>query len=783
MKHVITQFAFFTILAMSLSLNSCRNAAHGPADADAYASAIEKLTDAIEYEMAHKELPALSIVLVDDQQTIWAQSFGMEDPAKGKPADLETVYRIGSVSKLFTDIGVMQLVEAGELDLDAPVQNYLPDFKPDNPYNKAITLRQLMSHRAGLVREPKIGHYFFHLGTNLANTVQSLNDAPLIYEPETRVKYSNAGIAVVGYVLEKLKDQPFALYLQQHVISPMGLQNSAFDATPAVRAHLAVGEMWSYDGRKFPAPTFELGMSPAGSMYASITDLGRFLSVLFNGGAGKYGRILEKSTLEKMWEPQFESGNGRNYGLGFALDEQGGTRRVGHGGAIYGFATQLYALPEEKLGAATVITADGANTVSTRLTDYALQLMLAVRKGEALPDYPKSTGLSEPDLAKYEGHYRSGDESLVLEKRGEQLFALTQGIEAHVQMQDGRLVLDDRFTFQEGPRPEADGKLLWQGKTFERYVPEKPAACPEKYRGLIGEYGWDHNVLFIYEDRGQLHALIEWFFKYPLTEIDENTFAFPEESLYHGEQLKFARDASGVAEMVEIPFSAMFLRRQNIDAAETFQIKPLQPAAELREIALNSTPPAEPAPASQPDLVELTDLDPSIKLDIRYASTNNFMGAKFYSQARAFLQRPAAEALVRANEQLSEQGYGLLIHDAYRPWYVTKMFWDATPDDKKIFVADPSKGSRHNRGCAVDLTLYDRQNGKVITMLAGYDEMTERSYPYYVGGTSLERWHRELLRKAMEAQGFTVYDFEWWHFDYQSWRDYPILNKRFEELD
>jgi len=123
-----------------------------------------------------------------------------------------------------------------------------------------------------------------------------------------------------------------------------------------------------------------------------------------------------------------------------------------------------------------------------------------------------------------------------------------------------------------------------------------------------------------------------------------------------------------------------------------------------------------------------------------------------------------------------------LIHDAYRPWYVTKMFWEGTPDDKKIFVADPSQGSRHNRGAAVDLTLYDRKTGRPIEMVGGYDEMSERSFPDYPGGTSLQRWHREVLRRAMERQGFHVYDFEWWHFDYGDWRSYPIGNATFEQL-
>jgi D-alanyl-D-alanine dipeptidase len=184
-----------------------------------------------------------------------------------------------------------------------------------------------------------------------------------------------------------------------------------------------------------------------------------------------------------------------------------------------------------------------------------------------------------------------------------------------------------------------------------------------------------------------------------------------------------------------------------------------------------------------PDLKELTKLDPSIALDVRYATTNNFMGSVFYEAPRAFLQRPAAEALVRVHERLKERGMGLLIHDAYRPWHVTKMFWDATPENLKDFVADPSKGSRHNRGCAVDLTLCDLATGEPLQMVAGYDEFSARAFPEYPGGTSLQRWRRTLLRRSMEAEGFSVYEFEWWHFDYQDWKRYPILNVPFERLD
>lgn len=219
----------------------------------------------------------------------------------------------------------------------------------------------------------------------------------------------------------------------------------------------------------------------------------------------------------------------------------------------------------------------------------------------------------------------------------------------------------------------------------------------------------------------------------------------------------------------------------NDASRQSFHIHPLQPVGELRREALAATPPAETG-KKKPDLVEVTKLDPTIKLDIRYASRNNFMATPFYTQARAFLQRPVAEALVAANQDLRKLGYGILIHDAYRPWYVTKMFWDATPDDKKKFVADPSKGSNHNRGCAADVSLYDLKTGHEVAMPSGYDEMSERAYPNYQGGSAAERNRRDMLATVMQSHHFTVYEFEWWHFDYQDCASWPIGNTRFEDL-
>lgn len=750
-----------------------------------FSATIAMLEKFIAREMADKELPAVSIALVDDQKLIWSKGFGYADPAKKIPATAETVYRVGSVSKLFTDIAVMQLVEKGTLDLDAPIRRYLPNFRPKNPFGKAITLRQLMSHRSGLVREPPVGNYFDPTEPSLAQTVTSLNRTALVYPPETRTKYSNAGIATVGYVLEHTKTRPYASYLKSAVLDPLGMTHSGMEPTAAIRKDLAKAYMWTIDGRTFEAPTFQLGMAPAGSLYTTVNDLGRFLSALFNGGQGEKAGVLKAETLEQMWTPQYaKAGEKTGYGIGFGIGELNGHRKIGHGGAIYGFATQLSALPDDKLGVVVVTTKDAANSVTSRIADTALAGMLAEREGKPI-SAPISTTVVDPAFAReVAGRYISGAKGFDLTESSGRLSALSidGGFPVELRAIGDELIIDGKLAF--GNRIKTgDGKINIGGENFAKVELPKPKPADSNLKGLVGEYGWDHDVLYVFEKDGKLWALIEWFEFDPLEQVSKNVFKFPDHGLYDGEQLVFTRDAKGRGTQV-VAANVRFKRRQvgPEDGAAQLRITPVRPVKQLIAEALNAQPPAEKGSFRKAELTELTKLDPTIRLDIRYATTNNFLGSVFYSQPRAFLQRPAAEALIRAHQKLKEKGYGLLIHDAYRPWYVTKVFWDATPQDKKIFVADPSQGSRHNRGAAVDLTLYDLKTGSPVEMVGTYDELTDRSYPDYPGGTSLQRWHRRLLRDAMEAEGFTVYDAEWWHFDFKDWRSYGIGNERFENI-
>jgi CubicO group peptidase (beta-lactamase class C family)/D-alanyl-D-alanine dipeptidase len=775
-----------------------------PAPRRDYATVADQLEHLIDREMRVQGLPVLSIALVDDQEVVWARGFGIVDSAGRTLAGPSTVYRVGSVSKLFTDVAIMQLVERGKVDLDAPVTRYLPDFHPHNPYERPITLRQLMSHRAGLVREPPVGSYFDSTSPPLAATIASLNRTTLVYPPETHTKYSNAAIATVGYVLERVSGEPFAQALSKAVLEPLGMTMSSFEPTPALTRDVAPAAMWTLDGRMFAAPTFPLGIAPAGSMYTTVTDLGRFVSALFAGGKAANGQLLKPETIAQMWTPQFaRPGEESGYGIGFRIGNFEGHRSVGHDGAIYGFATTLQALPDEKLGVIVVTTRDGANAAVDRIGEVALHAMLGVRGGRAtgvaiagsVAAAADTTSAVSPRRARLlVGRYApSGNPSREIEvtHRGTGLAVMpaTGGGVPELRARGDTLLVDDRV-FGTGSRflPNADSATwLRTGDalrdTLVRIDRGMPNAAPQRWAGVIGEYGPDYDILYLYERDGRLWALIEWFFPYPLTEIARDTFAFPPDGLYDGERIVFTRDRSGRA--TEARAAGVRFARRNIEpkpGTNQLRITPLRPVAELRTEALGATPPAENGEFRETDLEELVKLDPTIKLEIRYATSNNFLGTQIYDEPRAFMQRPAAEALVRANHALKSLGYGLLIHDAYRPWYVTKIFWDATPAAKKWLVANPAEGSKHNRGSAVDLTLYDLKTGKPVEMVSTYDESTERAYAEYPGGTSLQRWYRELLRQAMEAQGFTVNPQEWWHFDHQDWRSYRIGNVPFSKI-
>ncbi|QPM69559.1 M15 family metallopeptidase [Atribacter laminatus] len=330
---------------------------------------------------------------------------------------------------------------------------------------------------------------------------------------------------------------------------------------------------------------------------------------------------------------------------------------------------------------------------------------------------------------------------------------------------------------------------------------EPPPAEPSHWTGLIGTYSLspqDGNTFYLRENQGRLEILFplvetqrkteslvfqeKTYEIVPLKEIESDIFQLPPVNELGVRKFRIIRDQDGFAITINAGKKEYQRQFYGPEKGKVFKIQSVKSLEELRSEALKTNPPIEKGEFLKVDLVELIKLDKNLKLDIRYATENNFMGIPLYSQPRAFLQRPVAEALVKAHKKLRAIGYGLIVFDAYRPWYVTKMFWDATPISLRNFVADPKAGSRHNRGGAVDVGLYDIESKEPIFFGGDFDEFSERSFVTYPGGTSRQRWFREILRQALEAEGFEVYEDEWWHFDYKDSNKYPIINILFEDI-
>ena len=301
-----------------------------------------------------------------------------------------------------------------------------------------------------------------------------------------------------------------------------------------------------------------------------------------------------------------------------------------------------------------------------------------------------------------------------------------------------------------------------------------PSPCPPDWLGLLGIYGSGDSVLMILERDGALEGMVKGGRFYALEVLGPDKFRFPNVGRLAASNVAFTRAASGKA--VALRLDEALLPRDPTSDGVVPRVKLARPVEELVREARAASPPNEPAPPLPSDLVEVTVLDPTIRVDLRYASDENVVGEELLKTSRAFLQRPAAEALVRAHRALAQQGYGLVVRDAFHPWWVTKLVWDATPPEVRRFLGDPADGSGYNRGTTVDVGLFRLADRRVLDLPSRYGEMSLRSYLDFPGGTSEQRWYRDLLLEVMEAAGLSSLASQWWRYDLPEGRKYPILN-------
>lgn len=376
-----------------------------------YAAVTAHLEALIGHEMRSQDVTGLSIAIVEDQRIVWARGFGWADREAGVPATPATVYRMGSISKLFTATAAMQLAGAGRLDIDAPIQQALPGFAIRSRYPAAaITPRLLMTHHAGLPRDVLRGMWGREVGDFRAITA-TLGDTDLAYPPGAVLAYSNLGFSVLGAAVAQRAGQPFADHLRTSLLEPLGMHGASFSSAPppATRA---------YDKGK-PADEPALRDLPAGGLNANVLDMSRFLAMVFADGRANRRAVLEPAALAEMLRVQ----NGgvaldgdMRIGLAWMLASFGSDTLRGagtvahHNGATINHRAQLYALPEHKLGVIVASNSATAGPVVDLIAKRALALALEARSGirqsDAGPDFqPVEAPWPEAALQSWPGDY------------------------------------------------------------------------------------------------------------------------------------------------------------------------------------------------------------------------------------------------------------------------------------------------------------------------------------------------------------------------------------------
>jgi CubicO group peptidase (beta-lactamase class C family) len=368
----------------------------------------------IAYEMHENQIQGLSIALVDGQTIVWAEGFGYADVANQIKATPDTLYRIGSITKLFNAVAALQLAERGQLDLDRPIQSYLPDFAIRSRFtpHPTFTARQLMTHHSGLPTDYLQG---WNSEEPIRYVRQQLKDEYVAYPPDTLSAYSNLGATVLGHVVETLAGEPYADWLKTQVLSPMGMEKSYFAAKLKPDANLA--KPYDEDGK--PADYLVIRDIPAGGMVSNVVELGHFMRTVFKQGQTPTGQtLLRPETLADMMQRQ-NQGIPLDFdlamGLGWVIDNswlKPAGPLLWHGGSDGSFNAQLAVLPQQQLGVVVLANSTGAMPAIMEVAKAALQALLQAKTGVAPPperdvrQQPTVT-LSPQQLQQYAGAYET----------------------------------------------------------------------------------------------------------------------------------------------------------------------------------------------------------------------------------------------------------------------------------------------------------------------------------------------------------------------------------------
>ena len=368
----------------------------------------------IDQLMRRHHLPSVVVSLIDDQDTIWQQAFGLANVEEDIPASVDTVYKVWSVAKVFTAIETMRLVEEGLVDLDAPITDYLPGFSIQSRFSdtEPITIRSILAHRSGLPRNGCHSMMVAPKGSNvLGELVASLEDCHMAFPAGYRYKYTNIGPDILGTIIQELRGESFPHYMKENLLARIGMEDSAFLlADIPAQQDVALGYEHS-KGKYYPLEQGDITSLPSGNLYSTIGDMSEFARFVFRGGEASGEQIINRKTLSLMFEDQFSSRRDpQPMGLGWKTARVLGSElMVWHdGGPGEGIGSLVALLPERKLGVvlfANEVSFEGSLSVS--LAIEILELMLETKYGVILPENetPEPIDLDQSVLDEYVGKY------------------------------------------------------------------------------------------------------------------------------------------------------------------------------------------------------------------------------------------------------------------------------------------------------------------------------------------------------------------------------------------
>jgi CubicO group peptidase (beta-lactamase class C family) len=413
-------------LLSALLLASCAGAPPRPANLPrGDLGYVERYLDwYVPKQMRRHDVPGVSIALVSDQRVLWMKGFGYADAGRELPVTPATVFQVGSISKLFTAAAVMREVERERLDLDAPIQSYLPEFSIQSRWGEPPrpTLRELLSHHAGL---PTYYLKGFFSPEPLAQHLRALRDEHLAYPPRTIFNYSNLGPNLAGAALERLSGASYADYMRDALLDPLRMRRSSFALDERVRARLARGYV-----KGSASDPVTLRDVPAGGLYSNVEDLARFMRMMLAGGEIDGERILRRETAAAMLTPQFAGTPfdfDQRFGLGWMLSGipiHGAGPVAWHNGGTKTFLSQMILLPEKRLGVVVLANADRAGTMVYETAEEVLKLALETREGIIQPPPPPrapEVAVAPEVLDRYAGDYSLNGTLAGLERRGNRL--------------------------------------------------------------------------------------------------------------------------------------------------------------------------------------------------------------------------------------------------------------------------------------------------------------------------------------------------------------------------